>query len=572
MSVGNNFYRFGIFLLMLMLVGCGTFEIGIESTRMPKPVIDNSKDHPTTNAPTAQITPSPSATSPTLTPTAPTETPVAGRVYRNSVFNISLTYPAEWEAVPGYTTYGDRFSGSNGFFTITGAGGDNIDTIVGSEADHRLRPYGQNPIIEITQIQGQPARFIWPSLDASLEGQAALFVRMPEPVMITGNTYDFLVLYADQEHMRSLAQSLRFMGTSSASEPEVDFWTAAGTSSDRLVALLLRTEAGLSRYGDIATMNADGTDLNQITTYNYNADPVLSPNGRRVAYRSVPISITSLPDPGSRLFMDLYNIWVITTDGSKAWQLTQSEDTRSIPTWSADSSRVAFSQGAIGELIEIEVDTQFSRLITQGAFSPRYRPDGGGIGYITNGRGLAWIDNNGIENIILSPDDLPEDTTVNDFDWLPDGRHILFTTVQGSGKTPPENTYSLYIVPIDGLSSTLLAEGVRSVRVSPDGRTIAGLRGTGFGDACFVDSQLIFMHLATDLESVEITSMETFSGYPETGVDQFFYPLSNVTWVSDRLAMTEFDLTCTADRQSAGRYVIDPLAEQMVQVTGTDFE
>jgi len=85
-----------------------------------------------------------------------------------------------------------------------------------------------------------------------------------------------------------------------------------------LAAVLVRPEQWRPNLGDIALVRADGSGLQQLTDYRYNADPVLSPDGRRIAYRSVPSSITSLPEPGPRLADGYYNIWVITSDGTQA--------------------------------------------------------------------------------------------------------------------------------------------------------------------------------------------------------------------------------------------------------------
>jgi len=150
------------------------------------------------------------------------------------------------------------------------------------------------------------------------------------------------------------------------------FWTRVGASPDALTAILLPSDVTSPRYGDIATLRLDGTHLTQLTTYRYNADPVLSPDRQRVAYRSVPSSITSLADPRPHLSQGYFNIWVITVDGEQAWQLTSSEMQRSVPVWSPDSNKVAFTAGPDGLLVEIEVDTQARREIAQGASAPRY--------------------------------------------------------------------------------------------------------------------------------------------------------------------------------------------------------
>jgi hypothetical protein len=574
--IGRRFIYLTVLLIPLLLSACGTFEVGIEGQPEALPTTGVGAIATATgvadNGAIETSTPTPAATGggdPTPTRIIPTSMPddSEGKVYTNSVYDISLTYPANWEAVPGYSTYGDRFEGDDGFFIINAAGGNSIDEVAGNEASHRLQPYGSQPLIEVSRIQGQDARFIWPSADANMEDQAALIVRMPQPVTISGNTYEHLILYAHQDHMRDLVQSLRFDLVSDS-----NFWADAGISPDTMIALLVQPEEGPSRFGDIATMRADGRDLNQITTYNFNADPVLSPDGRRIAYRSVPITITSLPEPGSRLNEGSYNIWVITIDGAQAWQLTQSEEVRSIPSWSADSRRVVFSQGA-GELIEVDVDSQSQRIITQGAFSPRYRPGGDGIGFISEGGDLSWIDDAGTVRTISAAGGLPSNTTVNDFDWFPDGQHIVYTLADDSDRVIEDLEigvrYSTWIATADGATKAQVAEEIHHVKVSPDGLMIAGLQGSGYVDACMVDSRLSFLQVASDRSSVQVIDFSGFTGYPQTGSDQTFYPLANVTWVADHTTYAEFGQTCLPDFGIAGRYMIDPGLQRLIQLNGS---
>jgi hypothetical protein len=580
--VGRNQWQRFVGPLLLVFTSlasaCGTFEASIERTATVSAAATDSElsQGSTPTSPAASATPVDGPPlPPTPSPAAPISTVSAGetgeKVYTNSFYNISLSYPGEWEVVPGYSEYGDKLAGQDGFFIINGAGGGTIDEIVGSEANHRLRPYGANPTIEEIQIAGQPARFIWPSDDAQMENQSALIVQYPKPVLISGNSYSFFILYADQAHLRSLSKTLRFTTDPDATAPGEDIWTASGTARDTLVAVLAPSVDSPSRFGDIATMRIDGTALNPITSYNYNVDPVLSPDGQRIAYRSVPISITSLPDPTPRLYEDLYNVWVITVDGTRAWQLTQSEEIRSVPIWSPDSRRVAFSQGDEGELVEVEVDTQIARTIINGAFAPKYRPNGDGIAYITADGGLDLLEEGAGIHTLVPAATLPPNTTVNDFDWFPDGHHLVYTLADDSGRRVKDLNigveYSSWSLSLIGPDPVQIAEGVHDMKLSSDGRIIAALRGSGFGDACLVDSELVFLLVEPDFSSSETITIDVFDGYPQKGTDQSFYPFSRVIWASPRLAMTQLSMTCTSDRSADGHYVLDPLGRQMAQVT-----
>jgi Tol biopolymer transport system component len=397
----------------------------------------------------------------------------------------------------------------------------------------------------------------------------AVVTRTPLPTLSGSAHATISALATENAH---LATQVAAQATSS------EFWANVGVSPDALVAVQTRPDSAPFQFGDIATMRADGTQLVQLTSYRYNADPVLSPDGERIAYRSVPASITSLSDPGERLYEGSYNVWVITSDYSQAWQLTSSEEQRGVPVWSPDSQKVAFNEGTDGLLVEAEVDTGLRREIVRGASAPRYRPDGEGIGYVSADGGLAWMDSVGAAHTIVPAVALPAHTSVKDFDWLPDGGRVVYTLADASerqGDTTLGIEYSLWIAQADGSNPLKLADDARDARVSPDGHTIAALQGSGWYDACFVDQGLVFLLLATDLASARRVGLDGFEGYPQTSVDQSFYPLSeagliaaaNVTWLSERLALGNFGLTCTTDPGVAGKYLIDPVAGRIVQIT-----
>ena len=93
--------------------------------------------------------------------------------------------------------------------------------------------------------------------------------------------------------------------------------------------------------------------------------------------------------------------------------------------------------------------------------------------------------------------------------------------------------------------------------VSPNGRYIAGLEGSGFGDACLVNSHLIFIELASDLGSMRLIPQAEFSGLPsfEGG---FIYPVEDGTWLSDNDYLVTMDGTCTVNRSQLGPYLLNP--------------
>jgi len=134
------------------------------------------------------------------------------QAFSNPYFAIMLEYPANWQPVSGHTDprAGEKYAGADGFFMIGAMDGDSIDSVTAAEAYHKLQPYGSQPTIESLQIQGQEARLILPSADASMGNQSALIVRYPVPVNTTGHPCSFFVLYADRNHIRAIGETVRF--------------------------------------------------------------------------------------------------------------------------------------------------------------------------------------------------------------------------------------------------------------------------------------------------------------------------------------------------------------------------
>lgn len=131
------------------------------------------------------------------------------KTYTNTTYNVRFQYPAHWQRVTD-----ERYEGPDGFFQISAIFSDEtINTVCQNEAFHQLLPYGTKPRIFNTQIGKQEACFIFPSEDQPLEmrGQAALIVRYPAPIQIDGTTYNYFILWADQNYINQLSTTLTFL-------------------------------------------------------------------------------------------------------------------------------------------------------------------------------------------------------------------------------------------------------------------------------------------------------------------------------------------------------------------------
>jgi len=140
---------------------------------------------------------------------SPTPIIALKKTFTSQVYKVQFRYPLDWERVTD-----EIYEGPDGFFQISAISSEEtMNEICRNEAFHQLNPYGSQPRIIETQIQQQEACFIYPSEDQppEMEGQAALIVKYPVPIEIGGNTYNYFILWVDQDHLSEISSSLVFL-------------------------------------------------------------------------------------------------------------------------------------------------------------------------------------------------------------------------------------------------------------------------------------------------------------------------------------------------------------------------
>jgi Tol biopolymer transport system component len=222
----------------------------------------------------------------------------------------------------------------------------------------------------------------------------------------------------------------------------------------------------------IYTMNPDGSDQTQVTNLapnddNRSAFPVISPDGRRIAF-----NYNSGNGP------DLY---IINVDGSGLRQLTTDHGSL-FPRWSPDGKRIAFATvSPLGTAVIATMaadGTGKRNILTTDLwdnFGPIYTPSGKQILFQSSMGGLVsavWIMNtDGSHQHRLTAPALKGAANA----ISPDGRHVLLINNLNS---PPALPNASFVMNIDGSGLRQLAPLARfhhdlAPSYSPDGKRIS---------------------------------------------------------------------------------------------------
>jgi TolB protein len=224
---------------------------------------------------------------------------------------------------------------------------------------------------------------------------------------------------------------------------------------------------------DIFLINADGTDVRQLTT-NMGDDFAVTwaPDGSQMAF-------TSTRDVVSQLY-------VMNADGSDIVPLTADQLSHSQPAWSPDGTRIAYVTQQIGQgdIWVMDADGTNRVQLTWDEFNdgwPVWSPDGAQIAFVrgTDNQEIYVMDADGANGLQLT--DSPG--LDNNPQWSPDGAQIVFASER-------EDRSQVYIMNADGTDQRNISNNVAFEAPSswsPDGSFIAFISNRNSANASQTD-------------------------------------------------------------------------------------
>ncbi len=243
--------------------------------------------------------------------------------------------------------------------------------------------------------------------------------------------------------------------------------------------IVYRSNAGGN--AEIWVMNADGSNQKQLTTgARASRGLSVSPDGRYIFFAS---------DRAGR-----FNIWRVDADGGNLKQLTTGDD-EFYPHSTPDGAWVVYQRGVLEpRLWKVAVDGGEAVQLTQTrAVRPAVSPDGAFIAYHfldpdkdKSRWRIGVVSSQGGQPIKLF--DFPPTVVSRVVRWSPDSQSILYVNNPGGPS-------DIWVQPLDGGAPKQLtnfkAEQIIAFDWSPDGRTLAYIRGVETSDVVLIGNAAV---------------------------------------------------------------------------------
>ena len=185
-----------------------------------------------------------------------------------------------------------------------------------------------------------------------------------------------------------------------------------------------------SLASDIYVMDADGSDVVNVTNSPGTQDlsPTWSPDGRRIGFVSGAAVVGTGADTR---YLDL---WTMNADGSDATRLTDGASALQ-PDWSPNGRWIAYTSGNNIRLVTPDGSRDIPLPgVTAFADAPSWSPDGRVIAFAAgHDIWVVGVDGSGLKNLTQTPAEITGRGEEYNPSWSPDGKKIVF----GSNQTEP---------------------------------------------------------------------------------------------------------------------------------------
>lgn len=161
--------------------------------------------------------------------------------------------------------------------------------------------------------------------------------------------------------------------------------------------------------------------------------------------------------------------------------------------------------------------------------------------------------------------------------WFPDSIHLVFSDRDHSQQVMPPATagirHKLYLANVQTGELQELAsldENLHAAIVAPNGRKLALYKGDNWFDACFVNTELVFMELDAAFRRIRLTSSKDFQGIVRTGESIYplvmLYPQLTARWLDETRFEAAMGWTCVYENDPSGNYIFDLVTSQAERI------
>lgn len=169
------------------------------------------------------------------------------------------------------------------------------------------------------------------------------------------------------------------------------------------------------------------------------------------------------------------------------------------------------------------------------------------------------------------------DHPISEIVWLPSGDKLLIVTQDTTEQIAPSTLgirHALWLVDAaTGHTEPLGSydEDLHEVGVSPNGRFLSLISGSGYGDACMVDRTLAIMSLDEQGNRLSVLSETQFAGLPQENAAGMYqlYPVDNGRWTANNQFEIAIAATCLLETDNPtlpGLYQINPTTLQAERI------